>query len=182
MYFNRKHGAAQDRPAIFLHYSSSVSISNFVPSRNRKCRSRRRGLPRSPTIEIICFLPSGTKRLFFRSEKQKRSYRTAFFPLLPFFNFSVYYHGNSMQFPCLYHIPHISTAFSGKPIHFSPKTANILHLFTFPLYTITETPDFCVKVYFCLIVRFFPQSPSYQRHPKTKKLGSTTHRDEPHQA
>ena len=41
--------------------------------------------------------------------------------------------------------------------------------------TITETPDFC------LIVRFFPQSPSYQRHPKTKKLGSTTHRDEPHQ-
>ena len=53
--------------------------------------------------------------------------------------------------------------------------------FTFPLYTITETPDFCVKVYFCLIVRFFPLSPSYQRHPKTKKLGSTTHRDEPHQ-
>ena len=92
MYFNRKHGAAQDRPAIFLHYSSSVSISSFVPSRNRKCRSRRRGLPRSPTIEIICFLPSGTKRLFFRSEKQKRSYRTALFPLLPFFNFSVYYH------------------------------------------------------------------------------------------
>ena len=42
--------------------------------------------------------------------------------------------------------------------------------------TITETPDFC------LIVQFFPQSPSYQRHPKTKKLGSTTHRDEPHQA
>ncbi len=27
----------------------------------------------------------------------------------------------------------------------------------------------------------FPQSPSYQRHPKTKKLGPTTHRDEPHQ-
>ena len=26
-----------------------------------------------------------------------------------------------------------------------------------------------------------PLSPSYQRHPKTKKLGSTTHRDEPHQ-
>ena len=54
--------------------------------------------------------------------------------------------------------------------------------FTFSFYTITETPDFCVKVYFCLIVRFFPLSPSYQRHPKTKKLGSTTHRDEPHQA
>ena len=48
--------------------------------------------------------------------------------------------------------------------------------------TITETPDFCVKVYFCLIVRFLPLSPSYQRHPKTKKLGPTTHRGEPHQA
>ena len=32
---------------------------------------------------------------------------------------------------------------------------NILFLFTFPLYTITETPDFCVKVYFCLIVTLF---------------------------
>ena len=42
--------------------------------------------------------------------------------------------------------------------------------------TITETPDFC------LIVRFSPQSPSYQRHPKPKKAGPTTHRDEPHQA
>ena len=76
----------------------------------------------------------------------------------------------------------ITTAFSVKLIHLSPKTNNILLLFTFPLYTITETPDFCVIVYFCLIVRFFPLSPSYQRHPKTKKLGSTTHRDEPHQA
>ena len=93
-----------------------------------------------------------------------------------------YKHENSMQFPCLYHIPRFSTAFSAKLIHLSAKTANILLLFTFPFYTITETPDFCVKVYFCLIVRFFPQSPSYQRHPKTKKLGSTTHRDEPHQA
>ena len=26
-----------------------------------------------------------------------------------------------------------------------------------------------------------PQSPLYKRHPKTKKLGFTTHRDEPHQ-
>ena len=93
-----------------------------------------------------------------------------------------YKHENSMQFPCLYHIPRFPTSFSVKLIRLSAKTANILHLFTFPLYTITETPDFCVKVYFCLIVRFFPQSPSYQRHPKTKKLGSTTHRDEPHQA
>ncbi len=93
-----------------------------------------------------------------------------------------YKHENSERFPCLYHIPRFSTAFSVKPIHLSTKTNNILHLFTFPFYTITETPDFCVKVYFCLIVRFFPLSPSYQRHPKTKKLGSTTHRDEPHQA
>ena len=82
----------------------------------------------------------------------------------------------------MYHIPRFSTAFSAKPLPFSAKTANILHPFTFPFYTITETPDFCVKVYFCLIVRFLPQSPHYQRHPKTKKLGFTTHRDEPHQA
>mgnify|MGYP007003808658 CR=1 FL=1 len=94
----------------------------------------------------------------------------------------IYKHGNSMPFPCLYHIPRFPTAFSVMLIHLSAKTANILHPFTFPFYTITETPDFCVKVYFCLIVRFFPLSPFYQRHPKTKKLGSTTHRDEPHQA
>ena len=47
---------------------------------------------------------------------------------------------------------------------FSTKTNNILHLFTFPHYTIMETPDFCVIVYFCLIVQFSPQSPCYQRH------------------
>ena len=93
----------------------------------------------------------------------------------------IYKHENSERFPCLYHIPRFSTAFFIKLIRLSAKTANILLLFTFPFYTITETPDFCVKVYFCLIVRFFPQSPSYQRHLKTKKLGSTTHRDEPHQ-
>ncbi len=81
----------------------------------------------------------------------------------------------------MYHIPRFSTAFSVKLIRLSAKTANILLLFTFPFYTITETPDFCVKVYFCLIVRFFPQSPSYQRHLKTRKKGFTTHRDEPHQ-
>ena len=81
------------------------------------------------------------------------------------------YHENSEQFPCLYHIPRFSTAFSVKLIHLSPKSNNILLLFTFPFYTITETPDFCVKVYFCLIVWFLPQSPSYQRHPKTRKNG-----------
>ena len=83
----------------------------------------------------------------------------------------IYKHENSEQFPCLYYIARLSTAFSVKLIHLSAKTANILLLFTFPFYTITETPDFCVKVYFCLIVRFLPQSPSYQRHPKTKKWG-----------
>ena len=125
----------------------------------------------------------------FQEWKAKKELSNSPFPPATIFQFfcilsrkTPYYHGNSKPFPCLYHIPHISTAFSGKPIHFSPKTANILLLFTFPFYTITETPDFCVKVYFCLIVRFFPLSPSYQRHPKTKKLGSTTHRDEPHQA
>ena len=76
-----------------------------------------------------------------------------------------------MQFPCFYYISRLSTAFSVKLIRLSAKTANILLLFTFPFYTITETPDFCVKVYFCLIVRFFPQSPSYQRHLKTRKNG-----------
>ena len=78
-------------------------------------------------------------------------------------------HENSEQFPCLYHIPRFSTAFSVKLIRLSAKTDNTLHLFTFPFYTITETPDFCVKVYFCLIVRFLSLSPSYQRHQKTQK-------------
>ena len=82
-----------------------------------------------------------------------------------------YKHEYSGQFPCLYHIPRLSTAFSVKLIRLSAKTDNTLHPFTFPLYTITEIPDFCVKVYFCLIVRFFPQSPSYQRHLKTRKNG-----------
>ena len=72
----------------------------------------------------------------------------------------IYKHENSEQFPCLYHIPRFSTAFSVKLIRLSAKTANILLLFTFLFYTITETPDFCVKVYFCLIVQFFPN-----RHP-----------------
>ena len=76
----------------------------------------------------------------------------------------IYKHENFEPFPCLYHIPRFSTAFSVNLIPFSAKTANILLLFTLPFYTITETPDFCVKVYFCLIVRFFPLSPSYQRH------------------
>ena len=52
----------------------------------------------------------------------------------------IYKHENSGQFPCLYHIPRFSTTFSVKPIHLSAKTANILLLFTFPFYTITETP------------------------------------------
>ena len=134
------------------------------------------------------------KRLFFGSGKQKRTIAQPFFTIIHFSIFLytitqnsklsrklIYKHENSGRFPCLYHIPHFPTAFSANLIPFSAKTNNILHLFTFPLYTITETPDFCVKVYFCLIVRFFPLSPSYQRHPKTKKLGSTTHRDEPHQ-
>ena len=60
-----------------------------------------------------------------------------------------------------------------------------LSFFNFSVYyhaklqTIMETPDFCVKVYFCLIVRFFPQSPSYQRHQKRKKERPTNHSDEP---
>ena len=45
--------------------------------------------------------------------------------------------------------------------------------------TITETPDFCVKVYFCLIVRFFPKSPCYQRHQKRKKERLTNHFGKP---
>ena len=73
----------------------------------------------------------------------------------------------------------ITTAFSVKLIHLSPKTNNILLLFTFPLYTITETPDFCVIVYFIRIVRFFPN-----RHPisgiqKHEKRGSANHSGKP---
>ncbi len=96
-----------------------------------------------------------------------------------------------MRFPQLYqpetkttltrfdNISHFLTTFTNKLIHLSAKTANILLLFTFPFYTITETPDFCVKVYFCLIVRFFPQSPPYQRHQKRKKERPTNHFGEP---
>lgn len=80
-----------------------------------------------------------------------------------------YYHENSMQFPCLYHIPRFPTSFSVKLIRLSAKTDNTLHPFTFPFYTITETRDFCVKVHFCLIVRFFRQSPPFQRYQKTQK-------------
>ena len=81
----------------------------------------------------------------------------------------IYKHENSGRFPCLYHILRISTAFSVKLIHLSANINNIPHLFTFSLYTITETPDFCLIVHFCLIVRFFPQSPHYQRHQETQK-------------
>ena len=90
--------------------------------------------------------------------------------------------GNCTPFGRNMHIPRLSTAFSVKLIPFSAKTTNILLLFTFPFYTITETPDFCVKVYFCLIVRFFPLSPSYQRHLKTRKNGVHQPSSEPHQA
>ena len=82
----------------------------------------------------------------------------------------------------MYHIPRFSTAFSVKLIHLSAKTANILLLFTFPFYTITETPDFCVKVYFCLIVRFFPYRHAISGIQKHEKAGFTSHSDEPHQA
>ena len=114
----------------------------------------------------------------FQEWKAKKELSNSPFPPATIFQFfcilsrkTPYYHGNSKPFPCLYHIPHISTAFSGKLICLSAKTANILLLFTFPFYTITETPDFCVIVYFCLIVRIFPLSPSYQRHLKTRKNG-----------
>ena len=136
---------------------------------------------------------SGLK-LLYKNEMLKQPFFIVIIYPLNFYRFahikhgnSAYYHAklhtitNSMQFPCLYYISRLSTAFSVKLIRLSAKTANILLLFTFPFYTITETPDFCVKVYFCLIVRFLPQSPSYQRHPKNQKLGPTTHRDEPHQ-
>ena len=89
------------------------------------------------------------------------------------------YHGKFGQFLCLYHILHISTAYSTKLIPFSAKISKILSFFTFPLHTITETPDFCVIVYFCLIVRFSPQSPYYQRHQKHKKERPTNHSGEP---
>ena len=81
----------------------------------------------------------------------------------------IYKHENSEQFPCLYYISRLSTAFSVKLIRLSAKTANILLLFTFPFYTITETPDFCVKVYFCLIVRFFSPIAILSAASKTQK-------------
>ncbi len=47
---------------------------------------------------------------------------------------------NCIRFSSFSHIP---TAFSVKEIHLSAKIHNILFLFTFSLYTIAETPDFC---------------------------------------
>ena len=128
-----------------------------------RCPNIEKGLPKQPFSSIVIFSFCFYRFSHILSRKL------------------IYKHENSGRFPCLYHISRFSTAFSVKLIHFSAKTANILHPFTFPLYTITETPDFCVKVYFCLIVRFLPLSPSYQRHLKTRKKGFTTHRDEPHQ-
>lgn len=52
-------------------------------------------------------------------------------------------------------ITHISTAYSTNLIYLSAKTNNILLPLTFPPYTITEPPDFCVIVYFCLRVPKF---------------------------
>ncbi len=185
MYFNRKHRAAQDRPDTFLHYCL-LPCRFPAPCRqgNGNAGDLHRGPPRSPTIEIICFSPDGTKQLFFGNGKQKRAIEQPFSSRYHFLIFLytitqnpilsrklIYKHGNSMQFPCLYYISRLSTAFSVKLIHLSAKTTNILHPFTFPLYTNTETPDFCVIVYFCVIVRFFPQSPLYQRHLKTRKNG-----------
>ena len=123
------------------------------------------------------------KRLFFRNEKHKRAVIQPF-SIIVIYSFiftvlSIYKHDNSELFPCLYHIPCFSTAFSVTLILFSPKPNNILLLFTTPFYTITETPDFCVIVYFFLIVRFSPQSPSYQRHQKRKKERPTNHSGEP---
>ena len=61
--------------------------------------------------------------------------------------------------------PRFSTAFSVKLIRLSAKTANILHPFTFPFYTITETTDFCVIVYFCLITSLrIAQISTYEKY------------------
>lgn len=51
------------------------------------------------------------------------------------------------------------------------------------LQTITETPDFCRKVYFYQFVSIYPQSPRYPLYQKTPKVGGfSTHCDEPRQA
>jgi len=47
--------------------------------------------PLNYTINIFCFSPDGTKRLFFGSGKQKRAIEQPFSPAI-IFNFSVYYH------------------------------------------------------------------------------------------
>ena len=132
---------------------------------------RKRNPHQYSVLTLNSISPTHTSIPFLKSLKQSN-----IFEKISYFN-SIFLqtgktpnkHGNSGQFPCLYHIPRFSTTFLAKLIHLSAKIANILHPFTFPLYTITETPDFCVKVYFCLIVRFFPLSPSYQRHQKTQK-------------
>ncbi len=78
--------------------------------------------------------------------------------------------------------PIFQQSFQTNHYAFHQKSTISYTLLPFRLIQSRKPPDFCVKVYFFLIVRFFPLSPSYQRHPKTQKLGSTTRRDEPHQA
>ena len=79
MYFNRKHRAAQDRPDTFLHYCL-LPCRFPAPCRqgNGNAGDLHRGPPRSPTIEIICFSPDGTKQLFFGNGKQKRAIEQPF--------------------------------------------------------------------------------------------------------
>ena len=120
---------------------------------------------------------------------RKRTAETGLFLPLPFFKFSIYYHAK----------PHIITE-----IHIQTRKLRAVSVFV--SYTPFSDSIFCqpntlfrknrqYPTPFYLSVLYyhgnsrllpdstiFPQSPSYQWHPKTKKLGSTTHRDEPHQA
>ena len=70
------------------------------------------------------------------------------FPIifLPLYSYTIWRNYRLLPFS------RFSSALADKILYLSAKIHNILFLFTFPLYTISETPDFCRKVYFCQIV------------------------------
>ena len=120
---------------------------------------------------------------------RKRTAETGLFLPLPFFNFSVYYHAKLQtitETPIQTRKLHAVSVFVSYPPFFNsifrqantPFSQNRQYPtpFSLPFYTITETPDFCVKVYFCLIVRFFPLSPHLGEGSKVNTPSADCHR------
>ena len=116
---------------IFIGWCPFPLFPNYFGRKPFPLKQKR---PLNYTIKFICFSPDGTKRLFFGNGKQKRAIAQPFSSRYHFSIFLytitqnsilsrklIYKHGNSMQFPCLYYISRLSTAFSVKLIRLSAK-------------------------------------------------------------